>query len=76
MISWIAADNRRLVFIVCVIAALGLFSAQTVRPSCTYVVMWSGGEAQEREAAERGYKEAVAAGNCAPPHPRWQFWRG
>ncbi|MFD5987482.1 hypothetical protein [Streptomyces cyaneofuscatus] len=75
MISWIAADNRRLFLIVCAIAALGLFSAQTVRPSCTYVVMSFGGESQQ-EVAERGYEAAVAAGDCAPPHARWQFWRG
>ncbi|MYW29344.1 hypothetical protein [Streptomyces sp. SID2119] len=76
MISWIAADSRRLFLIVCAIAAVGLLSAQTVRPSCTYAVASFGGEAQQKEAAERGYQEAIAAGHCAPPHARWQFWRG
>ncbi|RLV67399.1 hypothetical protein STAN_2923 [Streptomyces sp. CBMAI 2042] len=47
-----------------------------MRPSCFYAVASFGGEAQQKEAAERGYQEAIAAGHCAPPHARWQFWRG
>lgn len=76
MISWISADRRRLFLIACAIAALGVFCAQTVRPSCTYAFFSFGGKAEQEAAAEQAYWQAVADGDCAPPHARWQFWRG
>ncbi|MFJ8847217.1 hypothetical protein ACIRFF_30460 [Streptomyces cyaneofuscatus] len=81
MISQIPADTRRLLLVACTVTALaagalGAFAAQSVRPDCSYMVLSLGSGAEQEEAAERGYWEAVASGRCAPPHARWQFWRG
>ncbi|WP_406339192.1 hypothetical protein OG987_26205 [Streptomyces sp. NBC_01620] len=81
MIPPIPASTRRLLLIACTVTALaagalGWFAAQAVRPSCDYVVLWSGTGAEQREAIERGYWKAVASGDCAPPHARWRFWLG
>ncbi|PVC94211.1 hypothetical protein DBP19_13040 [Streptomyces sp. CS090A] len=84
MISQIPADTRRLLLIACTVTALvagaiGAFAAQSVRPDCSYSVLSltseSGSSAEQEEAIERAYWQTVAAGNCAPPHARWQFWR-
>lgn len=83
VISQIPDDTRRLLLVACTVTALaagalGAFAAQSVRPSCSYVVfsLGSGPGAEQEEAMERGYWQAVGSGACAPPHARWQFWRG
>ncbi|MFC7927939.1 hypothetical protein [Streptomyces cinereoruber] len=79
MIPYIPADTRQLLLVACTATALtagslGWFAAQTVRPSCTYAMIAVGTEAEQEEAAERAYWQAVASGDCAPPHARWRFW--
>nr|WP_202461430.1 hypothetical protein [Streptomyces sp. SID8374] len=81
VISQIPDDTRRLLLTVCTVTALaagalGAFAAQSVRPDCSYVVLTGGSEAEQEMVLERGYWRAVADGDCAPPHARWQFWRG
>ncbi|KAB2589178.1 MULTISPECIES: hypothetical protein [Streptomyces] len=81
MISQIPADTRRLLLVACTVTALaagalGAFAAQSVRPDCSYSMLSLGTGGDQEEAIERAYWQAVAAGECAPPHARWQFWRG
>ncbi|MET7365617.1 hypothetical protein ABZS61_07245 [Streptomyces sp. NPDC005566] len=81
MIPPIPAGTRQLLLVACTVTALaagalGWFAAQDVRPSCTYAVFTLGTEAEQREAMDRGYWQAVASGDCAPPHARWRFWQG
>ncbi|MFD5411327.1 hypothetical protein [Streptomyces nojiriensis] len=67
---------------------LGWYATRTVRPDCTYAIsaltdgnghnmpdengrVWS-----YEELADRGYRQAVESGRCAPPRARWQTWIG
>ncbi|MEU5219015.1 hypothetical protein AB0G79_22840 [Streptomyces sp. NPDC020807] len=80
MPSALPADTRRLLLVACAVTALvagsvGWYAGQTVSPECTFATS-SLGSGEDREAAvERAYHAAVGAGDCAPPHARWRFWR-
>ncbi|MFC4889135.1 hypothetical protein ACFPK5_28800 [Streptomyces beijiangensis] len=79
MIPPIAAAPRRhlaAAFIATALAAgaLGWCAASTVRPNCNYAVMTGGLGPAQQEALDRGYWQAVASGDCEPPHARWRFW--
>ncbi|WP_329204100.1 hypothetical protein OG257_01045 [Streptomyces sp. NBC_00683] len=81
MIPDIPVGTRRLLLVACTFTALtagalGWFAAQDVRPSCTYAMFTLGNATEQQEAIDRGYWQAVASGNCAPPHARWRFWLG
>ena len=81
VISPMPADTRRLVLIACTVTALatgalGLFAAQSVRPDRAYSMFTPGPGAEQQEAVDRGYWQAVASGDCAPPHARRRFWLG
>lgn len=66
--------RRRLIVLVCsaALVASGWYATRAVRPDCTYAAFSFGAESPEA-AAERAYKDAVAAGQCDPPRARWRL---
>ncbi|MYS24847.1 hypothetical protein GA0115240_17049 [Streptomyces sp. DvalAA-14] len=87
MIQYLAGRRRLLVASMCAIAVattLGWYAMEPVRPPCSYAVMTHGytglserswSEYRElTEQADRGYRQAIAAGRCDPPHARWHEW--
>ncbi|UUN28521.1 hypothetical protein [Streptomyces sp. FIT100] len=70
------------------VVTAGWYATRPVAPACTFAVSkladangdplpdGDGVVRSDQELARRAYQEAIAAGRCEAPQPRWRRWLG